>query len=63
MRAIYSHGVYLVTSKTNEGKPRRVVAEVVREGVTQRIVQKEVLALNIANGHKFILGYFPRRLI
>ncbi len=43
--------------QTPEGLSRVVLAEVVREGVTQRIVEKEVHALGAVHGHKYILGY------
>jgi hypothetical protein len=43
--------------QTPEGLTRVVLAEVVREGVTQRIVEKEVHALGAMHGHKHILGY------
>jgi hypothetical protein len=36
---------------------RVVLAEGVREGVTQRIVEKEVHVLGTVHGHKYILGY------
>ncbi len=38
-----------------------MLAEVVREGVTQRIVEKEVHALGAVHGHKHILGYVTHK--